>query len=352
MRSDDQRLAIAAWCTEAGRHVDSSGDDSTGPSARRLSYKFQRLRERIRAAIDAGELAGKLPGERSLARQFNVNAKTLSKALTDLAAEGLLERNIGLGTFVRDASASPAVLRILLLTEGGTGGPLADTLRRHGVDPQVHSPDGDLPPSLLAPFDIVLIDSDHVSQDAVRNLVVRGKTVVLVDRMPRPFSTHALLPNTHAAAMLAAMELVTLGHKRVLLIPDDVSGPADIAVARAVPTAEVRPVALSELTAAARDGFTAAVVPGHCAVRALADCRTAGLDVPNHFSVLGYGRVAEPETCGHFVTDAMVAAALADLLTGGLPHKPVTLWLAAEKVSRGTLAAAPSALAANQPDDQ
>src|SRR5437773_4544819 len=73
----------------------------------RLSYKFQRLREKLRHAIASGELSGKLPGERQLARRFRVNAKTLSKALTDLAAEGLLERSIGRGTFVKDSSAAP-----------------------------------------------------------------------------------------------------------------------------------------------------------------------------------------------------------------------------------------------------
>src|SRR5438093_8413157 len=66
-----------------------------------LSYKFQRLRERLRLAVTSGELSGKLPGERSLARRFHVNAKTLSKALTDLAAEGLLDRSIGRGTYVK-----------------------------------------------------------------------------------------------------------------------------------------------------------------------------------------------------------------------------------------------------------
>src|SRR5918911_13196 len=66
-----------------------------------LSYKFQRLRERIRAAVASGELSGKLPGERELARRFKANPKTLSKALTDLAAEGLLERSIGRGTYVK-----------------------------------------------------------------------------------------------------------------------------------------------------------------------------------------------------------------------------------------------------------
>ena len=52
------------------------------------------MRERLRSAVVSGELQGKLPGERTLARRFHVNAKTLSKALTDLAAEGLLDRSV------------------------------------------------------------------------------------------------------------------------------------------------------------------------------------------------------------------------------------------------------------------
>src|SRR6202167_2540549 len=74
-----------------------------------LSYKFQRLREKIRQAVAKGELAGKLPGERALAKRFHVNAKTLSKALTDLAAEGLLDRSIGRGTFVKGSAPEPEV---------------------------------------------------------------------------------------------------------------------------------------------------------------------------------------------------------------------------------------------------
>src|SRR4051794_22684045 len=72
-----------------------------------MSYKFQRLREKLREAIRGGEFAGKLPGERALAKRFGVNAKTLSKALTDLAAEGLLDRSIGRGTYVKGAAPPP-----------------------------------------------------------------------------------------------------------------------------------------------------------------------------------------------------------------------------------------------------
>jgi len=74
------------------------GEGPHGSQSVRLSYKFQRLRERVRQAIGSGELSGKLPGERELAKRFSANAKTMGKALTDLAAEGLLDRRIGRGT--------------------------------------------------------------------------------------------------------------------------------------------------------------------------------------------------------------------------------------------------------------
>lgn len=73
-------------------------------SGGRLSYKYQRLREQIRQAIERGELRGQLPGERVLGRRFNANAKTINKALCDLSGEGLLVRVIGRGTFVADSN--------------------------------------------------------------------------------------------------------------------------------------------------------------------------------------------------------------------------------------------------------
>jgi DNA-binding LacI/PurR family transcriptional regulator len=71
-----------------------------------LSYKYQRVRERLRQAVEKGEMMGKLPGERELSRRYGANPKTINKALTDLATEGLLVRHIGRGTFV--ARSAPA----------------------------------------------------------------------------------------------------------------------------------------------------------------------------------------------------------------------------------------------------
>ncbi len=66
----------------------------------RLSYKFQRLREQIRSAVQRGDFKNRLPGERALGRLSGANAETVNKALCDLTSEGLLVRHIGRGTFV------------------------------------------------------------------------------------------------------------------------------------------------------------------------------------------------------------------------------------------------------------
>lgn len=81
-------------------HPQSHDNPKSPEQPPRLSYKFQRLRERIRRSILAGEFSDRLPGERALARRYHANAKTVNKALCDLAAEGLLIRHIGRGTFV------------------------------------------------------------------------------------------------------------------------------------------------------------------------------------------------------------------------------------------------------------
>ncbi|MFQ5501815.1 MAG: GntR family transcriptional regulator [Phycisphaerae bacterium] len=127
-------------------------DKSVGPVP--LSYKFQRLRERIRTAIETGELQDRLPGERELARRFNVNAKTVNKALRDLSREGLLVRHIGLGTFVSNGDFARVGRRRVFhyfesdrAIESSFGRELIAALRRevlslgHGLEPiRIHPP--------------------------------------------------------------------------------------------------------------------------------------------------------------------------------------------------------------------
>ncbi|MDA0814605.1 MAG: GntR family transcriptional regulator [Verrucomicrobia bacterium] len=54
--------------------------------------------------IDAGELAtgDRLPTEAQLSQQFGISRLTVSRALNDLVAEGLIRRRAGSGSFVND----------------------------------------------------------------------------------------------------------------------------------------------------------------------------------------------------------------------------------------------------------
>ncbi len=74
-----------------------------------FSYKFQRLREQLRTAVTTGEFSGRMPGERELGRRFGANAKTINKALCDLASEGLVVRHIGRGTYVIERESTAGV---------------------------------------------------------------------------------------------------------------------------------------------------------------------------------------------------------------------------------------------------
>src|SRR5215213_3879422 len=126
--------------TDPSHSTPSPSGGAAKDRQRGMSYKFQRLREKLREAIAGGEFAGKLPGERSLAKRFHVNAKTLSKALTDLAAEGLLDRSIGRGTYVKgSAPATSADGRWLVVCDAGKAGNAEPCMVEHlrQANPQV-----------------------------------------------------------------------------------------------------------------------------------------------------------------------------------------------------------------------
>jgi hypothetical protein len=138
-----------------------------------------------------GELTGKLPGERELARQFQVNAKTLSKALTDLAAEGLLSRSIGRGTFVKgaDAQAKSSHGPWLLLVRCRSrlqsplgAGPLAP---QSAASSTVAGSGRSLRPSFLNQFSAVVdLCAASTPPAFVRDLLVRNLPLVVVGREP------------------------------------------------------------------------------------------------------------------------------------------------------------------------
>lgn len=62
---------------------------------------YRQLAAILRQRIEAGELAGRLPGERYLAQEYGVALGTVRKAIGLLREEGLIETAHGWGSTVR-----------------------------------------------------------------------------------------------------------------------------------------------------------------------------------------------------------------------------------------------------------
>ncbi len=185
-----------------------------------MSYKFQRLREKIRAAITSGELTGKLPGERALAKRFHVNAKTLSKALTDLAAEGVLDRSIGRGTYVKGcAPAAPTLGRWLVIADAGNEhSALVGALKTENPVLNIVNGVDDLRPSYLNQFSAVIDMAEQTPEAFLRDLVVRNIPVVAVHREPKTYSMHSVLIDAALGAARLGRDLMLAGHRRFAAI--------------------------------------------------------------------------------------------------------------------------------------
>lgn len=329
---------MSAFDVPQDRAVDSD-EESQG---RRLSYKFQRLRERIRSAIETGELNGKLPGERVLARRFKVNAKTLSKALTDLAAEGLLERNIGLGTFVRGASTSRTAHKCLVLHDASQARcPVLQLLIDAGdFQLQLVEATDELPPSLLNPHRSVIVCSKMLSGDSIRDLVVRGKNVVLIDRVGTTFATHAVMIDRLSAAADLARHLMRRGHRNLMLVSGERPVELQQELVALLPAAlSLRAGSLDDVRMAIEHGVTGLIcTSAETAAHLMAVIVGLGMEVPQRVSVVAMGRIDDDHypCSGQYVTVPEVATAVAQLLAETDPHRPVSLWLPGQFVDQQT----------------
>ena len=352
------QLEGAAARPERGRPAPQPAEPAGGSG--RMSYKFQRLREKLRVAVASGELAGKLPGERALAKRFHVNAKTLSKALTDLAAEGLLDRSIGRGTYVKGtAPAVSAPARWLVLCDAADDASMAclvEQLRRsHGeLHLATSASVAQMRPSFLNGFGAVIDLAADTPEQFLRDLVVRNLPVVAVNREPKTYSTHAVLVDLVLGAQRIARDLLCAGHRRLAAVePPGMNSVSQTlrqfaSRYRGGDDATVETLSPAELesgagVAALIDGGVTAVVCDsvRTASRARAALDALGVDVPGRLSLTSVGclcggQIACP-CSGYFVDCEPLADAVVKLLRDGPPPRPATLWLAGEFLDRGTV---------------
>jgi hypothetical protein len=302
-----------------------------------LSYKFQRLRERIRAAVAAGELQGKLPGERALARRFNVNAKTLSKALTDLAAEGLLDRSIGRGTYVKGSAPAASIgggRWLVFATPASADTTLVRRLRVANPELTVHTGENwDLRPSFLGSFTAAVSLNPAVPDAVLRGLVVRGMTVVTVDYQPKVFSMHAVLDDIVASATTLARTLLAEGHRSFLAVEDRAAANA-IATALRQAASRLAPEAVIDCIDATDLAGVAQSVPAGttvvCGSPTIATTARAALALRTDVSVWAVGCASGAPTVGGCFGDESHKADAIVATLNDPPARPSTVWLAGQ----------------------
>ncbi len=212
------------------------GFGSAGPQ-RGPRYKYERLRERLRNAIGSGELSGKLPGERELARRYDANAKTINKALSDLTTEGLLVRHVGRGTFVagHDGQAGAGGDRVLtfgwVIPASGRYAYRAEILeharrlvaakghRIERVDLPADAPI-EVPPHLLGGsrlrgLDGLVVHSALPSIELLGHVHRQHLPVVLINHAHDRVKLPLIAPDHVQGAFELCQHLIQLGHRRI-----------------------------------------------------------------------------------------------------------------------------------------
>ena len=316
------------------------------------NYKFQRLREKIRRAVEAGDLSGKLPGERALARRFHVNAKTLSKALTDLAAEGVLDRSIGRGTYVK-GSAPAAVARggrwLVLCPPGDQPACALSHLRELCPTLEVATSIEQMRPSFLNQFTAVLNLDSSIPDSFLRDLLVRNMQVVAINHEPGVYSMHAVLPDVALGASRLCRDLMLAGHRRLAALEPRgrtvVAQALRHAAPRYAPGATIDSADASEAPALVDHGVTALVCGSTGDARsARAALAAQGIDVPGQVSLTAVACMCPEAACsGYFVECRQIAESAISLLRDART-RPVTLWLCGSWVDRSTIAPTGAAL--------
>jgi hypothetical protein len=323
-----------------------------------MSYKFQRLREKLRQAIASGELTGKLPGERELARRFHVNAKTLSKALTDLAAEGLLQRSIGRGTFVKtEESAEQPDGPWLLLCDADAPSPVAETLMRLNPLSQISHSMTATRPSFLNQFKAVVDLARNTPEEFIRGLVVRNIPVTLAHCEPKTYSTNAVLIDATLGATVMGRDLMLAGHRRFLAVEDrarnTVSQTLRNTASRYAPDASIDTGFAREVGHAIEAGITAIICESvHSASESMAILHKLQIAVPDAVSIVAIGCVTGDFPCsGYYVTPEKQAETIAQLIRNSPSGKPTSIWLTGAFVDRGTTGPGRS-ISEQEPDER
>ena len=221
-----------------------------------LEPKHHEISRKLLAEIVAGKYApsGRLPSEAQLVQRFKVSRPTVARAFRDLQDQGLIDRRVGSGTFVRTTSSGSfnvGARQFGLMIPGlgtteifeGISGELASLARGHDygllwggdVRPQGMQDTGvpqveqwceqfiqrQVSGVFFAPFEH-LPHADDVNRRLAERLRQAGIAIVLLDRDIGPFPTRSDLDlvgiDNFAAGYIAAEHLLKLGSRHMCFV--------------------------------------------------------------------------------------------------------------------------------------
>lgn len=223
--------------------------------------RHREVSQELRAEIAAGKYrpTERLPSEAQLVRRFGISRPTAARALLDLQREGLIERRVGSGTYLRQADAPVAARQIgLLVPERGTTdifeticGELSSLARAHdfallfggtsGAEPR-DEPSAEHARAVcrrfveqrvqgvfFAPFE-ALADRAEVNRELTEALGQAGIPVVLLDRDLVPFPQRSdfdlVSTDNFVGGYLQAEHLLRLGARRIAFLARPGSAPS------------------------------------------------------------------------------------------------------------------------------
>lgn len=224
--------------------------------------KHETVSRDLRVQIAAGAFApsGKLPSEAQLVERFGVSRPTVARALRDLQSEGLVERRVGSGTYVRCSSqvAPPQaqVLGLLVPERGKTeifeaicgelgalarvhgfgllwgGSPLPyadrDSTPEHAVEVCQQFIDKSVAGVFFAPLEYSE-DKERINRELLERLRESGTPVTLLDRdvvsFPKRSEFDLVSLDNFSAGFMLAEHLVRLGAQQLRFVARPGSAP-------------------------------------------------------------------------------------------------------------------------------
>ncbi len=188
--------------------------------------KYLHVKEIIKERIKSGELNGKLPGERVMAKMYDVSYMTVRRAITELVEEGILHKFTTKGTFVSHSKMTPKVTHNIgffldsQIREGISSpyyslvfSALEKEVKKKGYNLILFSELDDLNPlNNQKKIDGVIICSFPRIEDKIQELK-KVLPIVLLDNLSSDKSIPSVTLDNFNSSSEAAQYLYSLGHR-------------------------------------------------------------------------------------------------------------------------------------------